>query len=143
MSLNLAELQSLFMSAVMQHRPVRIPTSLQAVLIASSRGKEVNDPPPSGTASKVFFRNWRFQQKPPSAEVLESRKRSTSDSSARSEKAVSVHVSSQEPKGIRRSLSSELVGTQVDPWIFELQQDLTPSSRLLFVQYPRSHILIP
>ena len=43
-------------------RQGRIPTTLQAVFLASNRGKEVNKPPPAAVASKVFFRNWLFQR---------------------------------------------------------------------------------
>jgi hypothetical protein len=43
-------------------RQGRIPATLQAVFLASNRGKEVNKPPPAAVASKVFFRNWLFQQ---------------------------------------------------------------------------------
>jgi hypothetical protein len=42
-------------------RQGRIPATLQAVFLASNRGKEVNKPPPAAVASKVFFRNWLFQ----------------------------------------------------------------------------------
>jgi len=42
----------------------RIPASLQAVFLASNRGKDVEKlkPPPEQAAYKVFFRNWRFQR---------------------------------------------------------------------------------
>jgi hypothetical protein len=43
-----------------RHHPGRIPATLQAVFLASNRGKEVDKPPK--TASKVFFRNWLFQR---------------------------------------------------------------------------------
>jgi hypothetical protein len=43
-------------------RQGRIPATLQAVFLASNRGKEVNKPPPAAVASKVFFRNWLFQR---------------------------------------------------------------------------------
>ncbi len=41
----------------------RIPLALQAVFLASNRGKEVNQPPPDKSASKVFFGNWLFQRR--------------------------------------------------------------------------------
>lgn len=44
-------------------RGTRIPFALQAVFLASNRGKEVHKPPPDHAASKVFFRNWLFQRK--------------------------------------------------------------------------------
>jgi hypothetical protein len=43
-------------------RQGRIPATLQAVFLASNRGREVNKPPPASVASKVFFRNWLFQR---------------------------------------------------------------------------------
>lgn len=39
----------------------RIPLSLQAVFIASNRGKEVVKAPPEKVAQKTFFRSWMFQ----------------------------------------------------------------------------------
>ena len=41
--------------------PSRIPLALQAVFLASNRGKDVNKPPPEKAASKTFTRNWMFQ----------------------------------------------------------------------------------
>jgi hypothetical protein len=46
----------------------RIPATLQAVFLASNRGKEVNKPPPASVASKVFFHNWLFQRQAESKE---------------------------------------------------------------------------
>jgi hypothetical protein len=43
-------------------RQGRIPATLQAVFLASNRGKEVNNPPPAKVASKVYHRNWLFQR---------------------------------------------------------------------------------
>jgi hypothetical protein len=43
-------------------RQSRIPTTLQAVFLASNRGKEVHKPPPEQVAYKVYFRNWLFQR---------------------------------------------------------------------------------
>jgi hypothetical protein len=43
-------------------RQGRIPATLQAVFLASNRGREVNRPPPAQVASKVYFRNWLFQR---------------------------------------------------------------------------------
>jgi hypothetical protein len=43
-------------------RQGRIPATLQAVFLASNRGKDVNKPPPEKAASKVYFRNWLFQR---------------------------------------------------------------------------------
>ena len=39
----------------------RIPLGLQAVFLASNRGKEVNKPPPERSAAKTFTRSWMFQ----------------------------------------------------------------------------------
>ena len=39
----------------------RIPLSLQAVFLASNRGKEVLKPPPEKAAHKTYFRSWIFQ----------------------------------------------------------------------------------
>eukprot|EP00797_Seminavis_robusta_P029642 Sro5_g004530.1 ANK (352) ;mRNA; f:180454-181847 len=39
----------------------RIPLGLQAVFLASNRGKDVNKPPPEKAASKTFARGWMFQ----------------------------------------------------------------------------------
>ena len=39
----------------------RIPLALQAVFLASNRGKDVVKPPPSKMAHKTFFRSWIFQ----------------------------------------------------------------------------------
>lgn len=49
-----------------QSRQSRIPATLQAVFLASNRGKEVNKPPPAQVGNKVFFRNWFLQRKPTS-----------------------------------------------------------------------------
>lgn len=43
-------------------RHSRIPLTLQAVFLASNRGRDVNKPPPERVAYKVFFRNWLFQR---------------------------------------------------------------------------------
>ena len=43
-------------------RQGRIPATLQAVFLASNRGKNVDKPPPAKVASKVFIRNWLFQR---------------------------------------------------------------------------------
>jgi hypothetical protein len=40
----------------------RVPATLQAVFLASNRGKEVSKPPPASVASKVFFHNWLIQR---------------------------------------------------------------------------------
>ncbi|GAX24216.1 hypothetical protein FisN_4Lu592 [Fistulifera solaris] len=50
------------MSAQPQNKQGRIPLALQAVFLASNRGKEVHKPPPEKAANKVFFRNWLFQK---------------------------------------------------------------------------------
>ncbi len=50
------------MSAQPQNKQGRIPVALQAVFLASNRGKEVHKPPPEKAANKVFFRNWLFQK---------------------------------------------------------------------------------
>jgi hypothetical protein len=49
-------------------RQGRIPATLQAVFLASNRGKDVNKPPPEKVASKVYFRNWLFQRQSGSKE---------------------------------------------------------------------------
>jgi hypothetical protein len=49
-------------------RQGRIPATLQAVFLASNRGKDVNKPPPEKAASKVYFRNWLFQRQAGSKE---------------------------------------------------------------------------
>jgi hypothetical protein len=49
-------------------RQGRIPATLQAVFLASNRGRDVNKPPPAKVASKVFFRNWLFQRQAGSKE---------------------------------------------------------------------------
>ena len=46
----------------------RIPVTLQAVFLASNRGRDVNKPPPASVASKVFFHNWLFQRQAESKE---------------------------------------------------------------------------
>jgi hypothetical protein len=43
-------------------RQGRIPATLQAVFLASNRGRDVNKPPPEKAASKIYFRNWLFQR---------------------------------------------------------------------------------
>jgi hypothetical protein len=43
-------------------RQSRIPNTLQAVFLASNRGREVHKPPPEKVAYKVYFRNWLFQR---------------------------------------------------------------------------------
>jgi hypothetical protein len=52
-------------------RQGRIPATLQAVFLASNRGKDVNKPPPAKVASKVFFRNWLFQKQAGSKEKVD------------------------------------------------------------------------
>lgn len=41
----------------------RIPQTLQAVFLASNRGKDVHKPPPDRVAFKLFLRNWVFHKK--------------------------------------------------------------------------------
>jgi hypothetical protein len=41
-------------------RQGRIPATLQAVFLASNRGKDVNKPPPAKVASKIYLRGWLF-----------------------------------------------------------------------------------
>jgi len=41
----------------------RIPSTLQAIFLASNRGKDVHRPPPKSVANKVYFGNFRFQNK--------------------------------------------------------------------------------
>lgn len=43
-------------------RQSRIPFTLQAVFLASNRGKDVHKPPPRNAANKVFKRNWLLQR---------------------------------------------------------------------------------
>jgi hypothetical protein len=50
-------------ASINRNRQGRIPNTLQAVFLASNRGKEVNLPPPDQSAAKVFKRNWIFQKK--------------------------------------------------------------------------------
>ncbi|GAX10949.1 hypothetical protein FisN_2Lh479 [Fistulifera solaris] len=45
-------------------RQSRIPFTLQAVFLASNRGKEVHKPPPENVGSRVFKKNWFLQRKP-------------------------------------------------------------------------------
>jgi len=52
-------------------RASRIPATLQAVFLASNRGKTVDKPPPKQASSKVFFRNWLFQRQTKGAEEKE------------------------------------------------------------------------
>lgn len=40
----------------------RIPVTLQAVFLASNRGKDVNRPPPKQAAHRVYLRNWFWQR---------------------------------------------------------------------------------
>ena len=44
-------------------RQSRIPFTLQAVFLASNRGKTVDQPPPEKAGNKTFFRNWFLQRK--------------------------------------------------------------------------------
>ena len=39
----------------------RIPLALQAVFLASNRGKNVDKPPPEKAAHRTYFRNWMFK----------------------------------------------------------------------------------
>lgn len=55
----------------------RIPKTLQAVLLASNRGNDVDKPPPKQVAFKVFLRTWLGKGKPPK-DVADSKK-STSE----------------------------------------------------------------
>lgn len=50
------------MSAQPQRKQGRIPVALQAVFLASNRGKDVHKPPPEKAANKVFFGNWLYQK---------------------------------------------------------------------------------
>lgn len=43
-------------------RQSRIPFTLQAVFLASNRGKDVHKPPPENAGSKVFKKNWFLQR---------------------------------------------------------------------------------
>lgn len=45
-------------------RQTRIPFTLQAVFLASNRGKDVHKPPPENAGNKVFKKNWFLQRQP-------------------------------------------------------------------------------
>lgn len=42
---------------------MRIPSTLQAVFLASNRGRDVNKPPPGAVAHREFFRSWWGKKK--------------------------------------------------------------------------------
>mmetsp|Transcript_11422 Transcript_11422/g.31543 ORF Transcript_11422/g.31543 Transcript_11422/m.31543 type:complete len:442 (+) Transcript_11422:219-1544(+) len=48
----------------------RIPLALQAVFLASNRGREIHKPPTNGDANKVFVRNWLFQRRKPAEKMV-------------------------------------------------------------------------
>jgi hypothetical protein len=54
-------------ASISRNRQCRIPDTLQAVFLASNRGKEVHQSPPDQSAAKVFQRNWIYQKKSNSA----------------------------------------------------------------------------
>jgi len=59
----------------------RIPQTLQAVFLASNRGKDVHKPPPDRVAFKVFLRNWVFHKKVGNRTLNSSSKDSTTGKS--------------------------------------------------------------
>ena len=74
-------------------RQGRIPVTLQAVFLASNRGKEVHKPPPASVASKVFIRNWLFQRQ------TESKEKETPTSKKRKVKKLKKRIKQASPKG--------------------------------------------
>jgi hypothetical protein len=75
-------------------RQGRIPATLQAVFLASNRGREVNKPPPASVASKVYFHNWLFQRQ------AESTPRDTHWLRKRKVKDVKKKTKQESPSGI-------------------------------------------
>jgi hypothetical protein len=76
-------------------RQSRIPFTLQAVFLASNRGKDVHKPPPENDGSKVFFCNWFFQRKSDSKKKFNKTKsgKSLLSDDAKKEKEESKEVS--------------------------------------------------
>jgi myo-inositol-1-phosphate synthase len=76
------------------HQEGRIPATLQAVFLASNRGREVNKPPPGKAGSKVFFHNWLFQRE------AESKERDTHLLRKRKVKDVKKKTKQESPRGV-------------------------------------------
>jgi hypothetical protein len=74
-------------------RQGRIPATLQAVFLASNRGREVHKPPPASVASKVFFRNWLFQRQ------TESKEKEAPSLQKRKVKKLKKRIKQASPKG--------------------------------------------
>jgi hypothetical protein len=72
-------------------RQVRIPATLQAVFLASNRGKDVYKPPPAKAASKVFFSNWLFQRQAESKDAPSLKKKKV--------KKLEKKIKQESPKG--------------------------------------------
>jgi hypothetical protein len=81
-------------------RQSRIPSTLQAVFLASNRGKDVHKPPPEKAGSKVFFSNWFFQKKTDSKKMED---KTNSVSSMSSCDAKTEKEEAKEEVSVRRS----------------------------------------
>lgn len=87
----------------MDSRATRVPVALQAVFLASNRGKEVNKPPPNQVANKVYKRTWFGLRRSSSINSNDSPKRKprafflSSRSSIKTEdESVDLSISSEE-----------------------------------------------
>jgi hypothetical protein len=74
-------------------RQGRIPATLQAVFLASNRGRDVYKPPPAKAASKVFFHNWLFQRQ------AESNKKDGPSFKKKKVKKLTKKAKQESPKG--------------------------------------------
>jgi hypothetical protein len=81
-------------------RQSRIPPTLQAVFLASNRGKTVEGPPPEQVANRTFFRNWFLQKQT---------KSSKKDSSMKVKKNKRDDISSNPVQGSETSMNTLFV----------------------------------
>jgi len=71
----------------------RIPNTLQAVFLASNRGRDVHKPPPERVAHKDFFRNWWSSSKSNSSKASNSSRQCSANASARTSAKSTLDVS--------------------------------------------------
>jgi hypothetical protein len=81
-------------------RQSRIPATLQAVFLASNRGKTVEGPPPEQVANRTFFRHWFLQKQT---------KSSKKDSSMKVKKNKRDDISSNPVQGSETSMNTLFV----------------------------------
>jgi hypothetical protein len=126
----------------------RIPLGLQAVFLASNRGKEVTKPPPEKAASKTFTRNWLFQGL--RAGTASARTRRTKGSRSRQERPEKVQqfggrVASDTSMTSTGSMSDDEPVAQAHSSkpIKIITQDVTPAKPKVCLKLAMTAVLYP